>query len=82
MKVLERALVKDKEARTLADYALASAEQSSKDKYHKSEAFAQDALTLARSAAHLSALAKEWLGMPVGEDYLVEIIQCDFYAEW
>lgn len=76
---LEKNLADEREARSLAEDALASAEESSRDNYKRSAAFTQDALALARSD-HLSTLVKEWLATPAGEDHLVEITQSDFYA--
>lgn len=80
MKTLEKSLADQREARSLAEDALASAEETGRESYKKSAAFTQDALALARSDQYLSALAKEWLATPGGEDHLVEITQSDFYA--
>lgn len=80
LKALEQSLADEREACSLAEDALASAEDAGREAYKRSKAFTQDALALARIDQHLSLLAKKWLATPGGDDYLVEITQTDFYA--
>lgn len=76
---LRTALSAEKEARTLADSALVTVEDTGREKYKASETFKEDTLSLARQE-HLGALAHEWLSTDAGERYLLAVGKEDFYS--